>query len=88
MNYNAFTHILTFEHKLEASILLEILNEQNIPYELKTYHDSAYGALWQHQKGWGSLWVPEACVHEVEQLWQDIQTAPAIEPRPPVTDPL
>jgi hypothetical protein len=54
-----FEKILVFNNQIEAQLLGEILTDKNIPYLIRSYHDSAYDGLWQMQSGWGHLDAPE-----------------------------
>lgn len=50
--------IAVLDDMVQAHMLESMLNEQNIPHVMKTYHDSAYDGLFQEQKGWGHIEAP------------------------------
>ncbi len=62
-----YKRILSIDNEIEANLLSSILDQENIPYLLRSYHDSAYDGLWQSQKGWGHL---EAPIEYEEKIWQ------------------
>jgi hypothetical protein len=46
-------NILTLNNEIEANLLEEVLNENDIPFIIKNFHDNAYDGLFQMQFGWG-----------------------------------
>jgi hypothetical protein len=63
----------TIENHIEALLLESLLRERSIPHFLRSYHDTAYDGLFQAQKGWGVVTVPEERVNEVLEILQDIR---------------
>ena len=61
--------ILVLNNEFEAKLLEEILQEKNIPYITRSYHDSAYDGLWQLQTGWGHIEAPEEFADEILQTY-------------------
>jgi len=68
-----YQKIITLENEIEARLLSSILDQENIPYLLKSYHDSAYGGLWQMQKGWGYIEAPENFKGKIISVYQGIK---------------
>lgn len=66
--------ILTLKNEIEAQLIESILKEKNIPFLIKSYHDSAYDGLFQLQKGWGHLEASEQNRKDIEQIYQEISS--------------
>ena len=64
-NIVPFIKITALENILEAQRLESILNEQNIPHRIRSFHDTAYDGLFQVQKGWGELFAPSEFKEEI-----------------------
>jgi hypothetical protein len=60
-----FIKIATLENILEAQRIEFILNEQKIPFRIRSFHDTAYDGLFQVQKGWGELFAPSELKEEI-----------------------
>lgn len=60
--------ILTIENQFEAQRIKDILNNANIPYIVRSYHDSAYDGLFQGQQGWGVLEADEKYEKRILEL--------------------
>ncbi len=67
-----FKKILIFENEIEAQLMESILIERNIPYLIKTYHDSVYDGIYQAQKGWGRLDAPEEYKEEIMEIYENL----------------
>ena len=72
MSDDRYEKIITLNNEVEARLLESILQECNIPYLLKSYHDSAYDGLWQIQMGWGHVEAPSEYKEEILRLYKDI----------------
>ena len=48
----------TLANRFEGDLLLQALNQEQIPVLLRTYEETAYDGLFVPQKGWGDLLVP------------------------------
>ncbi len=55
MNDEEFVKIEILESTFEAQVVGPILEEENIPHFIRSYHDTAYNGLFQMQKGWGEI---------------------------------
>ena len=53
-----YVRISSLNSDIEAAALDVILNEQGIPHQMQSYHDSAYDGIFQDQKGWGCVMAP------------------------------
>lgn len=65
--------IVVLNNVFEAHLLEPILSDQQIPYELRTYHDDVYGNLYEVTEGWGAIYsLPEYKAH-IEEILQDLR---------------
>ncbi len=53
-----FTRIAILENPIEAQVIGSVLDDENIPHMIRSYHDTAYDGLFQFQKGWGIISAP------------------------------
>jgi hypothetical protein len=66
--------ILTLNSEIEAITIKEILDNNEIPHIIRSYHDSAYDGLFQNQYGWGILEADETDEVKILDLVKDILT--------------
>ena len=71
--------ILVLYNEFEAKLLGEILTVKNIPYVIKSYHDSAYDGLWQSQFGWGHLEAPEKYKAEILKVYSEMNPGNSVD---------
>ncbi len=64
--------IVTLENLIQAKLLEEILTEKEIPFIIRSYHDSAYDGLWQMQSGWGHVEAPPEYKEEILKVFEVI----------------
>lgn len=64
--------ILSLSSEIEAIRIKELLDENKIPHVIRSFHDSAYDGLFQHQYGWGILEADEASEDKILELVKDI----------------
>lgn len=80
-NMPQFIKIAAVENLIEAQVLEDALNEREIPFRIRSFHDTAYNGLFQFQKGWGVIYAPAAYEKEIletiENLRQSLQSADA-----------
>ncbi len=69
-----FTKIGMLENLIEAQVVESILQEQNIPYRIRSYHDTAYDGLFQVQKGWGEIYAPPSFEQEILGILKEIRS--------------
>ena len=70
-----FKKIIILRNEVEASYLEAQLNEHNIPFVIRSYHDSAYDGMFQFQKGRGHVESDEAHRQIIESIYQDMLDA-------------
>ncbi len=74
MDRQAYVKVAVLENAIEAQLIDSILNEQDIPHRIQTYHDTAYDGLFQVQKGWGVLYAPPLKQKETLEILYDIRS--------------
>ncbi len=62
--------ILILENQIEAKLMEEILTDKDIPFIIRSYHDSAYDGLWQMQSGWGHIEAPPKYKEEILEVYK------------------
>ena len=64
--------ILSLNSEIEAIRIREILESNEIPHMIRSFHDTAYDGLFQHQYGWGVLEADEAYENKILELVKDL----------------
>jgi hypothetical protein len=65
--------VAVLENEIESQMLASILDEQEIPHIIQSYHDAAYDGLFQMQKGWGYVVAPESCKSEILEILEELR---------------
>lgn len=63
--------ILSLSSEIEAIKIKEILDGNQIPHMIRSFHDTAYDGLFQNQYGWGALEADEAYEERILNLLKD-----------------
>lgn len=63
--------------EIEAGLVESILQDRDIPHRMVSYRDLAYDGLFQTQKGWGDIRVPESFLAAVRQIVADVRDGAA-----------
>jgi hypothetical protein len=63
--------IISISSEIEAMRVKEILDNNQIPHLIRSFHDSAYDGLFQHQYGWGVLEADEAHEERILELLKE-----------------
>ena len=71
-----YVKIIVLDSAIEAQLVESILSEQEIPYRLRSFHDTAYDGLFQVQKGWGVISAPSSFKQEIVDIVDDIRSNP------------
>ena len=66
--------ILILSSEVEAITIKEILDSNEIPHIIRSYHDSALDGIFQNQYGWGVLEADEKDEVKILDLVKDILT--------------
>ncbi len=61
--------IVDFENEIQAGWLRSMLEDRDIPYRIRSYHDLAYNGLFQYSKGWGYLEAPAEFRDEILEIF-------------------
>jgi hypothetical protein len=59
--------------RFEGDRVAQALKDAEVPFLIKSFHDTAYDGLYIFQKGWGAVLVPEEFRDQTEQLIVDIK---------------
>ena len=68
-----FKKILVLDNEVEARLLDAVLEEQQIPHLMRSYHDRAYDGLWQQQQGWGHVEASEDYKEQILAIYEDLK---------------
>lgn len=69
----SYMKILTLENEMEAQRLSSMLDEEDIPHVVRSYHDSVYDGIFQTVRGWGHLEAPEEYRDQIVALYDDMK---------------
>lgn len=64
---------LGIENKFEADIFTNILDEENIDYNLIETHSLAYDGLFEITMGWGYVEIPVEFKEKAEELYKEFK---------------
>jgi len=64
--------ILSLSSEIEAFRIKEILESNEIPHLVRSFHDSAYDGIFQNQYGWGVLEADESDEERILKLIRDL----------------
>lgn len=64
--------ILSIGSEMEAFRIKDILDRNEIPHLIRSFHDSAYDGIFQNQYGWGVLEADESDEAKILDLVKDI----------------
>ena len=68
-----YEKIVELENAVEAGLIRKLLEEKNIPFRLRSYHDTAYDGIFQAQLGWGHIEAPVEYADEIRRIYADIR---------------
>ena len=68
-----YSKILILENEMDAHRLDAILEEENIPHVVRSYHDSVYDGIFQAQRGWGHLEAPEEYAEKIREIYENMR---------------
>lgn len=60
-------------NEIEARLLSSLLDEEEIPHFLRSYHDSAYDGIFQAQLGWGHVEADPRHHDRIAELLADLR---------------
>ncbi|MEE8397417.1 MAG: hypothetical protein V3S89_00345 [Desulfobacterales bacterium] len=79
MDASPFVRVAFLENIIEAQIMASILEEQEIPHRIRSFHDTAYDGLFQLQKGWGEIHAPQDSHDDIKKILDDVRKGSPIE---------
>ena len=68
-----FEKIVRIGNQIEAQVLESVLTEHEIPFRIRSFHDTAYDGLFQFQKGWGELYAPGEFKEKIIEIIANIR---------------
>ena len=72
-DHQTFVKIAVLENTIEAQLIDSVLNDQNIPHVMRSYHDTAYDGLFQALKGWGEVCAPASFKGAVIEILKNVR---------------
>ncbi|MEX1028809.1 MAG: hypothetical protein WDZ91_02045 [Paenibacillaceae bacterium] len=75
-----YIKVAVLDNAFEASLVEQIMNDQEIPYVIQSYQDAVYGNLFQITKGWGAIQAPVSFKDRITTIVQDVRTSQVGEP--------
>jgi len=70
----AYIKIAVLESPFEAQVVEGILREEEIPFLVRSYHDTAYDGIFQMQKGWGEIRAPAPHGPRIKEILSFVRT--------------
>ncbi|MEW6377183.1 MAG: DUF2007 domain-containing protein [Thermodesulfobacteriota bacterium] len=61
------------ENRFEGDRVSQALNEERIPFLMKSFLDTAYDGLYLPQKGWGAVMVPEKFGEKAKRVIAEVK---------------
>lgn len=75
-----YVKVAVLDNEFEASLVEQIMNDQGIPYVIRSYHDDVYGNLFQVTRGWGAIQAPLDFKDRIAAIVQDVRASQVEEP--------
>jgi len=69
-----YTKAVVLENEIEARLLSSLLEEEEIPHYLRSYHDAAYDGIFQAQLGWGHVEADPRHHARIAELLDDLRS--------------
>jgi hypothetical protein len=69
-----YTKAEVLNNEIEARLLSSLLQEEDIPHYLRSYHDSAYDGIFQAQLGWGHVEADPRHHERITELLEDLRS--------------
>jgi hypothetical protein len=70
---SSYGKILAIDNEIEAQRFGMILEEEQIPHRIVSYHDTAYDGLFQAQLGWGHLEAADEYRERIIELYDEMK---------------
>jgi hypothetical protein len=69
-----YIKVAALENIIEAQLIESVLKDREIPYRIRSFHDTAYDGLFQVQKGWGDLYAPETSRDDILEIINSVRS--------------
>ncbi len=69
------TFRLKLNNQFESDILIEILDDYNIPYAIIKHHSVVYDGIFENQFGWGYLEIEKQYENKVKELYNEFKNS-------------
>jgi hypothetical protein len=69
-----YEKIAVLENQFQAQELSHILESEEIPHYIHSYHDLAYDGLFQYSKGWGHVEAPPEFREKIIEILDSLKT--------------
>ncbi len=73
-NIENFEKIVVLDNQVQACLIQPLLDEQKIPYFVRSYYDAAYDGLFQSTMGWGHIEAPPEFKDEIISIFNNLKT--------------
>ena len=71
-----YERVAVLDNEIQAQLLSSILDDENIPHMLRSYHDSAYDGLFQTERGWGHIEAAAEHTARIQEIIADLKSTP------------
>ena len=71
-----YERVAVLDNEIQAQLLSSILDDENIPHMLRSYHDSAYDGLFQTERGWGHIEASSEHTARIQEIIADLKSTP------------
>jgi len=68
-----FMKVSGLENRFIADLVISALENEKIPYIIRTYEDTAYDGIFAMQKGWGALMIPQKYMTQASDIVEQIR---------------
>jgi hypothetical protein len=73
MRKENFKKVTVADNKFEADLISQTLQQEGIPYLVRSYHDTAYNGIFIPQKGWAAIMVPEELMEKAKAVIAELR---------------
>lgn len=74
-----YERLAILHNEVEAQMLESVLDEQQIPHAIQSFHDSAFDGIFQMQEGWGAVDGPLSRQQEILQILEELRSQPPLD---------
>jgi hypothetical protein len=70
---SSYLKVKVLNNQIESNIITELLEESDIPFFIRGYHDTAYNGIFTGQFGFGDLYVREDFLTRAVSLIRQVE---------------